>query len=401
MASGVQRGAITFTGHRLGLGAILLRGYLLMVPTIGLYRFWLTTWKRRYYWFNTTLDGDALEYSGEARQLLLGFLMALAVFLPLYAVFFVLSTQSRETVIIGYGAVALLIWFLYGYAAYRARDFRLSRTLWRGIRFDQTGNAWGYALRRFLWSALNLATLGLAYPFMAGNLWAYRYRHSWYGDRPFAFAGSWKNLAVPYYLCWLVGAGLIVTLLVVAGQSGLYQSIEAVGAAGWTKMILLAGGIGVLVTFYRSIEMTRMFSAIRLGAAALVVHVRFPALLGIYVFFGAALLAAYILLAVGGLVVLGAVAGGAVEGHNINIAALLVVMQSSTLALLAIISGYLLLFGAFAFVSELFLGYGYWRMLAKSARITGLEALGDIRSRPEDKALAGEGLADALNVGGY
>ncbi len=43
---------------------IILRGYLLMIPTIGLYRFWQATWKRRFYWQNTVIDGEPLEYTG-------------------------------------------------------------------------------------------------------------------------------------------------------------------------------------------------------------------------------------------------------------------------------------------------------------------------------------------------
>ena len=191
---------VVFTGKRSELAGILLRGYLLMVPTIGIYRFWVTTWKRRFYWSNTEIDGDALEYTGNALQLLVGFLMALVIFVPLYGLFFYLSTQSSEAALIGYGVVGVALWFLSGYAIYRARDFRLSRTLWRGVRFDQGGSAWGYALRRFGWSALMVLTLGLVYPFMAGNLWRYRYANSWYGDRQFGFSGSWKLVAKSYYL---------------------------------------------------------------------------------------------------------------------------------------------------------------------------------------------------------
>ncbi|MCS6761459.1 MAG: DUF898 domain-containing protein [Candidatus Devosia symbiotica] len=64
---------------------MLLRAYVL--PTVGLYRFWLLIWKCRFYWANTEINGDSLEYTGNAMQLLVGFLMALAVFLPLYAIF--------------------------------------------------------------------------------------------------------------------------------------------------------------------------------------------------------------------------------------------------------------------------------------------------------------------------
>ncbi|WP_323012969.1 DUF898 family protein [Devosia sp.] len=390
-----------FTGTRRELAWLLLGGYLLLVPTIGLYRFWLTTWKRRFYWANTEIDGDALEYTGNAMQLLLGFLMALAVFVPLYGVFFYLSTQSLETALTGYSLVAALIWFLMGYAIYRARDFRLSRTLWRGIRCDQTGSAWSYALRRFGWSLLMLASAGLVYPFMAANLWTYRYRHSWYGDRRFGFTGNWKQLAGPFYLSYAVAT--------VAGGAGLGMAVGN-GAFIFASspdfqdfLPLLIGGAvtGLAILFYQSRELTRMFSAVRLGGAALSVTIRMRSLLGMYVQFGIGLVSSYVALAIGGVVVLGVVASGAFVNGEIDLALLMRHMQGSVMTLLAIVFGYLLLLGAFSFSAELFLGLGFWKLVAGGASITGLDSLRDVRARAEDKAIAGEGLADALNVGGY
>ncbi len=79
-----QQAAATasFVGTRWGLLGVLLPGYLWILMTLGIFRFWQVTAKRRYYWSNTSIDGDALEYSGTAMQLLVGFLIALAFFLP-------------------------------------------------------------------------------------------------------------------------------------------------------------------------------------------------------------------------------------------------------------------------------------------------------------------------------
>lgn len=398
-----QDGAVpvVFTGKRHALAGLLLGGYALLLPTIGLYRFWLTTRKRRFYWANTEIGGDALEYTGNAMQLLVGFLMALAVFVPLYILFFYLSTQSLETSLAGYGAVAALIWFLMGYAIYRARDFRLSRTLWRGIRCDQTGNAWAYALRRFGWSLLMLASAGLAYPFMAANLWTYRYRHTWYGDRRFGFTGSWKQLAGPYYLCYAVVALAGGTGLGLAAANGAFVFDGGVDVGDFLPLIVGAAISGLAVLFYQSCELTRMFSAVRLGAAALSVKIRMRGLLGMYVFFGGGLAISYVVLALGGIIVLGAVASGAFLNGEIDLQLLLRHMQASVVTLLAIVFGYLLILGAFSFSAELFIGLGFWQLVAGGARITNLDSLRTVRARKEDKALAGEGLADALNVGGY
>ncbi|WP_332686246.1 DUF898 family protein [Devosia sp.] len=390
---------VVFTGTRRELGGVLLRGYLLLVPTIGLYRFWLTTWKRRFYWSHTEIAADPLEYTGNAVQLLLGFLMALAIFVPLYGLFFYFSTLSSQAAIVGYGGVGILLWFLTGYAIYRARDFRLSRTLWRGIRCDQGGSAWNYAFRRFFWSLLVIVTAGLAYPFMAANLWTYRYRHSWYGDRQFSFVGTWRQLARPFYLAY----GIVLVI----GASGLGLG-SAMGAfsgppdpVGFLPLMLAALLIGLVFLYYRSRELTQMFSSVRLGEAALTVKVRARSLTGQHALFGLGLVASYIVLAIGGVVVLGVVAGSAFAGGQFDLEIFMQHMQGSLVTLLAIIFGYLLILAAFSLMAELFLGLGLWTLVARGATITGLDSLHNVRARDEDKALAGEGLADALNVGAY
>jgi uncharacterized membrane protein YjgN (DUF898 family) len=393
--------SVVFTGTRRELGGMLLRGYALLIPTIGLYRFWLTTWKRRFYWANTEIDGDTLEYTGNAIQLLLGFLMALAVFVPLYGLFFYLSTQSSEAAVAGYGGVAVLLWYLMGYAIYRARDFRLSRTLWRGIRFDQDGNAWGYALRRFGWSLLMLITIGLVYPFMAANLWNYRYRHSWYGDRPFGFTGSWKQLAGPFYVSYFAIAVIGAVGLGMGSAMGALTTSGQPDPAGYFPMLIAAGLIGVMVLYYRSRELSRMYSSVRLGEAALTVKVSARALLEQYALFGLALVGVYIVLAIGGFIILGALTADAFANGSFDPDLFMSHMRSSMLTLVAIIVGYLLILGAFSLMSELFIGLGFWKLIANGATITGIESLRSVRARDEDTTLAGEGLADALNVGAY
>jgi len=36
------------------------------------------------------------------------------------------------------------------FAIYRARRYRMTRTVWRGVRFWMTGSGWNYALRASL-----------------------------------------------------------------------------------------------------------------------------------------------------------------------------------------------------------------------------------------------------------
>ena len=390
---------VEFTGTRSELFGLLLRGYLLMVPTIGIYRFWLTTWKRRFYWQNTVIDGDPLEYTGNALQLLIGFLFALAFFLPLYLAFFWLSTQAGEVVIVGYGVLVVLFWFVTGYALYRARDFRLSRTLWRGIRFNQHGNAWAYALRRFLWSIAMIPTLGLVYPWMASSLWRYRYNHTWYGDRRFAWRGSWRTIAGPYFKAWAVIVGGLIGLGAMLATSASGSAEEIAGAVGiaifvWLPFVMLAW------LYFRAREASRMFSQVAIGEAMLTVRVHARSLLAQYVYYVLALAGALLLVgAIGGVAAAMVLtegfmaAGETLENISRN--------QLGIAAIAGLVGGYLIVFGTFALMGEVFLGYGYWMLVARGAMVHGVDSLLSVRATAEDESLAGEGLADALNVGSY
>src|SRR5713226_8183718 len=82
---------VRFVGEARIFWHLLVRGAVMLMFTLGIYRFWLTTDIRRYLWSNTELAGESFEYIGTARELLLGFLIAVAILVPLYAGFFLLA----------------------------------------------------------------------------------------------------------------------------------------------------------------------------------------------------------------------------------------------------------------------------------------------------------------------
>src|SRR6187549_454957 len=84
---------VVFSGAESPFWRLLARGAALLLVTLGIYRFWLQTDVRRFLWNNTEIAGDYLEYIGTARELLLGFLIAIVLLIPVNAVFF-LATLS-------------------------------------------------------------------------------------------------------------------------------------------------------------------------------------------------------------------------------------------------------------------------------------------------------------------
>ena len=207
------------------------RRVLLMV-TLGIYRFWLATDIRRFLWSGTELAGDSFEYTGTAGELLLGFLMALAILVPLYSVFFIVALGGGTLGDMS-GVLSFVLLTLLGhYAVYRARRYRLTRTILRGIRFHQTGSAWRYAICALFWWSLTILTLGLAFPAAQARLERFKMQHTYFGDLPGRFDGSASRLLLRGILLWVLA---VVPLTV-----GL---VATIGSIDWTTLGEL-GGLG-------------------------------------------------------------------------------------------------------------------------------------------------------------
>src|SRR5262249_14770754 len=137
------------------------------------------------------------------------FLFAIAILVPLYVVLAIVALELDafpvKPLVFGF----LLLLLLGEFALYRARRYRLTRTVFRGVRFDQHGSAWLYALRALAWWALVILTLGLAYPWQVSNLERFKMRHTSYGDLPGRFEGSGFALFLRGLPIWLVVVGPI------------------------------------------------------------------------------------------------------------------------------------------------------------------------------------------------
>src|SRR5271155_334406 len=241
-------GAVQFLGKEAAYWRLRIKGAGLLVLTLGIYRFWFATDVRRYLWSSTEIGGETLEYIGLATELLGGFLLAIAILVPLYtavaAAALTLDTSAQAIAAIGFVLLVLLGQF----ALYRARRYRLTRTVFRGVRFDQHGSAWRYAPYALFWWALVIVTLGLAYPWAQAGLQRFKMRHTSYGDLAGSFAGSGKGLFVRSLPIWCLVVGPIVGAFVVLGHTVDWDALNTMVANGESNpLALLTGKIGVTV----------------------------------------------------------------------------------------------------------------------------------------------------------
>ena len=99
--------------------------------------------------------------------------------------------------------------FLYvftQFAIYRARRYRMTRTIWRGVRFWMTGSGWNYALRASLWGLaddcyeLRVLSCRGAMP----ALERYKMQHTHYGDLQGSFEGRGGEFFKRAWWLWLL-----------------------------------------------------------------------------------------------------------------------------------------------------------------------------------------------------
>ena len=76
--------AIRFTGNWREYLPIAATNLLLMIVTLGIYRFWATARERRYLWSRTQVIDDTLEWTGTGKEMFLGFLIVIAVIAPFF-----------------------------------------------------------------------------------------------------------------------------------------------------------------------------------------------------------------------------------------------------------------------------------------------------------------------------
>lgn len=392
--AGDTDGATTFAGRRGALFRLALVTSVLTVLTLGIYRFWMKTRLRRYYWSSVRPAGSPVEYVGEPLEKLLGFLIAV-VFLAFYlgivnlllvfASFSLLQTNVAAYVLSFIGVIPL--WF---YAAYRARRYVLARTRWRGIRFGLAPGAVGYAWRALgHWLAV-LVTLGLAWPRMTFWLEKYRTDRTFFGTLRLHQGGD-AAMLYPAFVHLLIG-GVFSALTVVIATA------DANPRFLWLLALFLPWAAFGLV-HYRVRGFALLTGAKTAGPLGLVAQPRVGRVARIWILGGLLALVVPALIAI---TALGIVIGQAAERGIPPERALGwlfggVLPESAVFALGALL--YFALFLSFGVLRHVFLTLPLSRHYAETLTVTGTAALPGVAQRTRDDMEQAEGFAEALDVG--
>ncbi len=363
---------VVFTGERRSFRKMLTRGSWLELITLGFYRFWLATDMRRHLWSHTAVGGDTAEYTGTAKELLIGFLVALAILVPLYLVYFFIGLEVER-----YQAFASIPLFVFFYlfthfALYRARRYRLTRTVWRGVRFWMGGSGWSYAWRAALWGVFAGVTLGLALPWRTAALERFKMRHTSYGDLKGSFEGTGGAFFKQGWWLWMLA---------------------------WPAAFMIFP-LPFVYAMYKAIEWRWWMSGLRIGDVRFDNDLDIAELLGVY------------WKVVGWMAVLLALLGlwfGAVFGIGMAMVAPTAgtaamkwaIVTAHPGILVALAAGYLVMAIGFNIVMRLYLMRDVWAKVAETTVVHNLESADNVIGRGDTVNALGEGFADSLDVGGF
>jgi uncharacterized membrane protein YjgN (DUF898 family) len=232
--------------------------------------------------------------------------------------------------------------FVVGVARFRALRYRLSRTLWHGIRggSDEKGFAYGWS---YVWkSIVGGFFFGLMLPWSMIDLWNQRWNSMSFGSHSFTAGAEFGPLLKRLLICY----GLIIGFMIV---------------------------IALLLTI-----------SLPLGSTILQVSVMLlviPALMVVFlIYYGL-----FLRLAIGGMTL-----------NRIDFA-----FTARSFDLAKLILGDLLLLVGTLGLGFVFLSYRHWAFFIRHMEASGEIDLAELRQSLTEEPRQGEGLLDAFDVGAF
>jgi uncharacterized membrane protein YjgN (DUF898 family) len=229
-----------FTGSANEYFRIWIVNLFFTLVTLGIYSAWAKVRKKKYFYGNTRLDGDAFDYFAEPVAILKGRAIAAIAFV-IYA-FVSELYPTASWVLIGVG-VAFLPWLIVRSAMFGARC-----SSWRGLRFDFTATTAETAKIILGIGALVPLTLGLAYPYFVARRKSFVASHYAFGEtrfscnvRPGALYAIYTRASL-LFVALAAAAGGVAWLLVPDGMKP--------GSSTWAIFAFVLVFYAVIMTGY-------------------------------------------------------------------------------------------------------------------------------------------------------
>ncbi|BCH34350.1 membrane protein [Mesorhizobium sp. L-8-10] len=244
----VRREPFVFSGSTREYFGIWIVNVLLTIVTLGIYSAWAKVRRQRYFYGNTSLAGATFDYHARPRQILVGRIAVVVLFL----------VYNGLTTVAPLASLAVGVVFLFAVPWFIMRGLRFNArvTSYRNVRFDFVGGYWGAFLAYIVGGFLMYISLGILAPLASQWMWNYTLGNVRYGGRPVRCEPRLGRLYGRWWLpASLVSGGLVVLATTIVGtywayvRSGIALDEVPIWAAillaNWLTLILF----GLLLLF--------------------------------------------------------------------------------------------------------------------------------------------------------
>lgn len=197
---------VEFHGRAGEFFGIWIVNILLTIITLGIYNAWAFVKTTRYFYANTVIDGDRLEYHATGFMIFKGqILIVLAII-----IFNLISLIGSSAVFIA----SLGIFFALPWAVNSAMSFRCRMTSWRNIHLAWHGRYWDSFLTIYVYPLIGLLTLTLLMPFATRRNYTFFLGNTAVGTRRLSTSPS----IGPFYLGYMITSVAFVISAVLVGS---------------------------------------------------------------------------------------------------------------------------------------------------------------------------------------
>jgi uncharacterized membrane protein YjgN (DUF898 family) len=233
---------------------IALSNLALTIVTLGIYRFWAKARERRYLWSRTRFIEDRLEWTGTGREMFIGALVVIVLFsVPLLALNVLMQglILRGEPVAAGllFAALWLFLSYVAGFARFRALRYRLSRSLWRGIRGGSDDPGFRYGVSALWKPVAGFLALGLLIPWSMVSLWNERWNAMRFGTMRFEADASSSGLLGRWILLLVSPFIALVLLFLIALPFGVMAGMAQFANLDAANPVAMGGIIAGIVLF--------------------------------------------------------------------------------------------------------------------------------------------------------
>ncbi len=204
---------LKYHGRLRQLFGIHIVNVLLSMCTLGIYSFWGKTRIRKYMTSHLTLQKDRLEYTGTGKELFIGSLKALLIYLPLITAMQI-PFLNLLLFPLFFGMISLAVYLMLRY--------RLGRTRWHGIRFSLGGSIKKYLFLAIKRTFFNIISFGFKIPKSDIIKWSYIANHMQYGEEKFTYQGDHKKI----FKTHIITVAICFILMVVVSPTMIIMNIE-------------------------------------------------------------------------------------------------------------------------------------------------------------------------------